>query len=360
MKLKINQELAGRYRVVEHFTNGSFGPLYLVENLRVPVRSILKVNLPLEELAERGDYITPPVHEIAYMDHIKRSQNEAAITARLNHPNIIKVTDVVELEGGKYIGIIYEQIGDVMELGQVIEDRFQALEQETHQRPSWYYPDPKLYSLFRQLRSAAIYLQKNGILHKDIKPANVLVDSNSVIKVVDFGIGCAYDEPNGMFGNRFYSPPEYYEGTQHRNSDLWSFGMLGFELLTGIYLLARKDKAYVEEQIGILLRDKEDQSPFYYKMMGFVMHCLPYSLIMGFKGRTHGIDFDNGIPVASWQDVIMAENYLVREVIGSLHVNPERRFIEYPHTEEEFTEGYARLEEAFNKTANMANSFLKE
>ncbi|MBI4439518.1 protein kinase [Candidatus Woesearchaeota archaeon] len=229
-------KLDGRYVVVSHFKYGTFGPLYVIENLRGGAKFILKVNLPLEEMLEGSDgTINPGAAQTAKINHIGRTLKEVETTAKFNHPNIIKVIEWVDFD--KYKGIVYERIEDV-----------KTLEEASGKLSMGEYIDtPILLDYAHQLINAVRYINGKGYLHKDLKPKNVIVDSGITLKIIDFGCSNPIGEDNGIYGNIFYRPPEFFQGRQHPNSDLWPLAMIIAEIITGYYLLGEKDEHYVDD-----------------------------------------------------------------------------------------------------------------
>ena len=247
-------EIVDKYKVVSHFMDGTFGPLYLVENLNVPVRSILKVSLPFDELEDQIKGTNALA--CAKVDHKERAINEANITARFNHPHIIKVVDLVDVHD-KYKAVVYEHVAEPQNLEQVISQAnelrmYRPLIMEGKKNFRF---NNHFFQFAQQLNHAVDYIRGQGYLHKDLKPANVIVDSGMMIKIIDFGIANPIDDCNGIYANRLYSPPEFTGEEQHKNSDLWSNALIDFELLTGKYLFGEKDKQKVEGKMQSIWED---------------------------------------------------------------------------------------------------------
>ena len=157
--------------VVDKYRDCTFGVLYFVENEYLPgSRFVMKVNLPLDELP-KGNVSTNVENASNLKDHIARSVDEARITARLRHPNIIKVIDLVDIGIGnkKYKGIVYEEIDDSVTL----EDFIFRLNEEhgpnyhlvTKQDLSFW---DRLFSSHDALHPLGIWLYQTEVLARQI------------------------------------------------------------------------------------------------------------------------------------------------------------------------------------------------
>ncbi len=242
-----------RYKIMRHFANGSFGPLYVAESTRVPKQFILKINLPHTELSI-DDYVgSSNVCKISRHSHIARTENEIDVTCRMRHRNIINLIDSVKVRD-RYQGIITEEIENAQTLKQFIDH----LRKKGSYGPDWqgrlYGDTPdEAFRFALQISDAVSYIRQQGYLHKDLKPENILVSNGTDIKIIDFGISCRIDEPNGLFGNRLYSPPEYFAGWQHEYSDYWSNAVINIELLTGQYIFGDKTPENVNSAMARLV-----------------------------------------------------------------------------------------------------------
>jgi serine/threonine-protein kinase len=156
-----------------------------------------------------------------YPNLLARFYREAQSAGGLQHPNIVTIYDMGEESGTPYIAM------------ELIEG--ESLEQVIASRPDLPLSLKLTYAI--QACRAFDYAHKRGIVHRDIKPANVMLSKDGTVKVVDFGIARVLESSKtqtGMLMGTFaYMSPEQYHGEHaDERSDIWSFGVLLFELLT--------------------------------------------------------------------------------------------------------------------------------
>jgi eukaryotic-like serine/threonine-protein kinase len=156
-----------------------------------------------------------------YPNLLQRFYREAQSAGGLQHPNIVTIYDMGEEAGTPYIAM------------ELIEG--ESLEQVISARPDLPLSLKLTYAI--QACRAFDYAHKRGIVHRDIKPANVMLSKDGTVKVVDFGIARVLESSKtqtGMLMGTFaYMSPEQYHGEHaDERSDIWSFGVLLFELLT--------------------------------------------------------------------------------------------------------------------------------
>ena len=153
---------------------------------------------------------------------VERFRREATHAAGLTHPNIVSIYDRGVAAGSYYIVMEYVEGRTLKEL---IVTRGPC-------------PVPVAISYTRQILAALRYAHKNGIIHRDIKPHNVIVDHEGRVKVADFGIARAgaseMTEAGSIVGTAQYLSPEQARGAPvDESSDLYSTGIVLYELLTG-------------------------------------------------------------------------------------------------------------------------------
>jgi serine/threonine-protein kinase len=196
-----------RYRIMRKLGSGGMANVYLAEDQELGRRVAIKI------LNERhaGDE-----------QFIERFRREAKNAAGLSHQNIVSIYDRGEAEGTYYIAMEYL---DGRSLKELILSRGPA-------------PVSVAVDYARQILSALRFAHRNGIVHRDIKPHNVLVDAEGHVKVTDFGIARAgasqMTEEGSIIGTAQYLSPEQARGTTvDQTSDLYSLGIVLYEMLTG-------------------------------------------------------------------------------------------------------------------------------
>ena len=197
----------GRYRIQRKLGAGGMADVYLAEDQELGRRVAIKI---LNERHANDDQF------------IERFRREAKNAAALNHPNIVSIYDRGEAEDTYYIAM---EFLDGRTLKELIVSRGAA-------------PVNVAIEYARQILSALRFAHRHGIVHRDIKPHNALVDGEGRVKVTDFGIARAgtsqMTEAGSIVGTAQYLSPEQARGGEvDPRSDLYSLGVVLYELLTG-------------------------------------------------------------------------------------------------------------------------------
>jgi serine/threonine-protein kinase len=197
----------GRYRIERKLGAGGMADVYLAEDQELGRRVAIKI---LNSRHGNDDQF------------IERFRREAKNAAALNHPNIVSIYDRGEAEDTYYIAM---EFLDGRTLKELIIGRGAA-------------PINVAIEYARQILSALRFAHRHGIVHRDIKPHNVLVDGEGRVKVTDFGIARAgtsqMTETGSIVGTAHYLSPEQAKGGEvDQRSDLYSLGVVLYELLTG-------------------------------------------------------------------------------------------------------------------------------
>jgi beta-lactam-binding protein with PASTA domain/predicted Ser/Thr protein kinase len=197
----------GRYTVVRKLGAGGMANVYLAEDQELGRRVAIKI---LNDRHANDDQF------------VERFRREAKNAAALSHPNIVSIYDRGEAEGTYYIAM---EFIDGRSLKELIVSRGPA-------------PLTVSVEYARQILSALRFAHRHGIVHRDIKPHNALVDAEGRVKVTDFGIARAgtsqMTEAGSIVGTAQYLSPEQARGTNvDPRSDLYSLGIVLYELLTG-------------------------------------------------------------------------------------------------------------------------------
>jgi eukaryotic-like serine/threonine-protein kinase len=197
----------GRYRIVRKLGAGGMADVYLAEDQELGRRVAIKIL--------NGRHAND-------QQFIERFRREAKNAAALNHPNIVSIYDRGEAEETYYIAMEYL---DGRTLKELVVGHGPA-------------PVNVAIEYARQILSALRFAHRHGIVHRDIKPHNVLVDREGRVKVTDFGIARAgtsqMTETGSIVGTAQYLSPEQARGGEvDQRSDLYSLGVVLYELLTG-------------------------------------------------------------------------------------------------------------------------------
>ena len=222
--------IANRYEVVQHIGQGGMADVFR------GVDTILNREVAIKIL--RADLSTDAVS-------ILRFEREAQAATALAHPNIVEIYDVGDYKGHHYI---------VMEfvpgrtLKQVIRARGPLLKEEA-------------VDIMKQLTSAVAEAHSKGIIHRDIKPQNVIIKADGSVKILDFGIATAkgsmqLTQANNVMGSVHYLAPELAKGEQaSAQSDIYALGIVLYEMLAG-------DVPFKADQaVQVALRHMRDPMP---------------------------------------------------------------------------------------------------
>lgn len=204
----IGSELGGRYEVVERIGGGGMAIVYRGLDLLLHRQVAIKVL--------RQQF----VHD---EDFIRRFRREAQAAASLSHPNVVSIYDVGQQEETHYIVMEYIE-------GQNLNDRIK--EQAPLQVE-------EAIRIAGQICDALAHAHHNQIIHRDIKPHNILIGKNGRVKVTDFGIARAatssdITQTGSVLGSVHYFSPEHAKGVQQgTGSDLYSLGVVLYQMVTG-------------------------------------------------------------------------------------------------------------------------------
>ena len=198
----------GSYEVEEEIGRGGMGVVYRAYQPNLQRKVAVKVLLP--HLAKDADFV-------------ERFMREARAAAKLHHPGLVTIFDVGELDGTYYFSMQWLQ-------GKTLEDRLTEPGD---------LPLDEVVSIVSQMASALGYAHQAGVVHRDVKPANVIVDDTGRAVLTDFGIAQAANETRltrvgASVGSPDYMAPEQIQGEAiDARTDLYSLGVLFHNLLTG-------------------------------------------------------------------------------------------------------------------------------
>ena len=206
--LSSGQKIGERYEIVKSIGEGGMANVYLANDTILDRKVAIKVL--------RGDLSQDE-------KFIRRFQREALSVSNLSHPNVVEVYDVGEEEGQHYIVMEY------------IEGK--TLKQLLNKRGTLTLSE--VIDIMNQLTDGLAHAHDAYIIHRDIKPQNIMIEDDGLIKITDFGIAMALNstqltQTNSVMGSVHYLPPEQANGKgSTMKSDIYSLGILMYELLTG-------------------------------------------------------------------------------------------------------------------------------
>ncbi len=224
-----------RYEIIKSIGEGGMANVYLAKDTFLDRKVAVKVL--------RGDLANDE-------KFIRRFQREAYAASTLSHPNIVEMYDVGEDNGTYYIVMEY------------IEGR--TLKQLLKKRGSL--TAPEVVDIMLQLTDGIAHAHDMYIIHRDLKPQNIMISDDGKIKITDFGIAMALNstqltQTNSVMGSVHYLPPEQASGKgSTTKSDIYSMGIMLFELLTG------KLPFKGENAVEIALKHMKDDIPSVRKM----------------------------------------------------------------------------------------------
>jgi len=194
-------QMLGKYRVLEPLGSGGFGTVYLAEDTWITKRVALKV--PHKQNLDFGELLREP-----------------RLLASLNHPNIVAVSTAEKQDGVFFIVMEYVP-GETLE---TIVAEQGALDV------------PLALDYTCQIANAVEHAHRQGVIHRDLRPANVFVTDRGLLKVGDFGTSRFLEiaaHGTTVIGSPPYMAPEQFEGRAVFASDLYSLGVTMFQMLTG-------------------------------------------------------------------------------------------------------------------------------
>ena len=206
--LELGTMLSGRYEMLKRVGSGGMADVYMAKDHK------LNRNVAVKVL--KSEYVEDE-------KFLKKFETEAQAVARLSHPNIVNIYDVGMEDGINYI---------VMELAE-------GITLKEYIRKKGYLSPKETVEISTQIASAISHAHKNHIIHRDIKPQNILVSDTGIIKVTDFGIAKATSSNTvtstaTAMGSVHYISPEQAKGRFcDEKSDIYSLGITMYEMVTG-------------------------------------------------------------------------------------------------------------------------------
>jgi hypothetical protein len=219
--------LADRYRIVSLLGRGGMGEVYRAEDLRLNQAVALKF-LPAAMSEDQTAR--------------ERFYQEVRLAREISHANVCRVFDIGELDGRLFLTMEYV---DGEDLGSLL-------------RRIGQFPQAKGLDIARQMCAGLAAAHDHGVLHRDLKPGNIMLDGRGRVRITDFGLAMLSENMGAeevTAGTPAYMAPEQLAGVEvTKRSDVYSLGLVLYEIFTG-------KKAYEAASLGELLRLRESSSP---------------------------------------------------------------------------------------------------
>ena len=233
-------QTVGRYEIVGELGRGAMGVVYKALDPTIG-RTVALKTMRLD------------VHGLDAEEMVRRFQNEARAAGVLNHPNIVTIYDAGEEDGIFYIAMEFIE-------GTTLHE----LLAEKHVLPT-----DEVVQISRQICRGLDYAHSNGIVHRDVKPANIMLTPNGTVKIMDFGIaksGGQVTNTGQVLGTPNYMAPEQVKGRPlDGRSDLFSLGVILYEMLTG-------EKPFVGQNVTTIIYKIVNETPITPRDLDVTVH----------------------------------------------------------------------------------------
>src|SRR6266481_1654585 len=222
-------QTVGRYEIIGELGRGAMGVVYKAKDPTIG-RTVALKTMRLD------------VHGLDAGELVRRFKNEARAAGLLNHPNIVTIYDAGEHDGIFYIAMEFIEGTTLHELLQ----QKRILEAE------------EAIQLSREICKGLDYAHSHGIVHRDVKPGNIMITARGAVKIMDFGIakaGGSMTSTGQVLGTPNYMAPEQVKGRGlDGRSDLFSFGVVLYEMLTG-------EKPFVGQNVTTIIYKIVNENP---------------------------------------------------------------------------------------------------
>ncbi|HEY6272252.1 MAG TPA: protein kinase [Terriglobales bacterium] len=230
----------GRYEIIGELGRGAMGVVYKAQDPTIG-RTVALKTMRLDG------------HGIESAELVRRFQNEARAAGLLNHPNIVTIYDAGEHEGIFYIAMEYIE-------GTTLD---QLLAQKQILDPD------EVIRISRDICKGLDYAHAHGIVHRDVKPANIMITARGSVKIMDFGIakaGGSMTSTGQVLGTPNYMSPEQVRGKSlDGRTDLFSYGVVLYEMLTG-------EKPFVGQNVTTIIYKIVNENPIAPRELDRTLH----------------------------------------------------------------------------------------
>ena len=230
----------GRYEIVGELGKGAMGIVYKALDPMIG-RTVAMKTMRVD------------VHGMEADEMLKRFQNEARAAGVLQHPNIVTIYDAGEQDGMFYIAMEY--IEGVTLHSLILQNRVLPVEQ--------------VIDYSRQICAGLDQAHAHGVIHRDVKPANIMIMPDGLVKIMDFGIakaGGGLTSAGQVLGTPNYMSPEQVKGrTLDGRSDLFSFGVMLYEMVTG-------EKPFTGQNVTTIIYKIVNENPIAPRELDVTIH----------------------------------------------------------------------------------------
>lgn len=224
--LPVGYILKDDYKIIQSLGQGGFGITYLAEDTTLGHKVVIKEFLPQSmAVRDQSRYTVAPYTEgdEVFSHLLTRFEEEAKLLAGLRHPNVVKVTRLIEENDTAYFVMDYEE-------GETLEDYLEHSPQLTEQ---------DILGIMMPVLEGTKYVHDQGVLHRDIAPDNIYLKVNGMPMLIDFGAArnavAEQSQKLSAIAKDGYSPPEQYTANNDQNAatDIYALGAVMYRMITG-------------------------------------------------------------------------------------------------------------------------------